>query len=100
MGGNSFSNEASKAVRRFGPLAMQGRIRLITRLASVVFLMVQAGEISRESFRSQTVKQLIATLNQAGQIKAMKRRCSRFKTERRSWIRSRCSGSLSSARPY
>ena len=50
---------------------MQGRIGLITLQASVVLVLVQASDIRRESFRSQTMKQIIATLNQTNQIKAI-----------------------------
>ena len=58
-------------LRRLGPLATQGGIGLISHLAPAVFLLVQAGKIRRIAFRSQTMKQFIATLNQAGQIKAV-----------------------------
>ena len=44
---------------------------MISHLATVVCLLVQAVEIRREAFRSQTMKQLIAPLNQTGQIKAV-----------------------------
>ena len=50
---------------------MQRRIGLITRLASVVLVLVQASEIRRESLSTQTMKQVISTLNQTGQIKAI-----------------------------
>ena len=50
---------------------MQRRIGLITALASVVLVLMQAGEISRESISTQTVKQVIATLKQTGQSKAI-----------------------------
>ena len=50
---------------------MQRRIGLIPRLTSIVLVLMQTGEVRRKSFSTQTMQQVIATLNQTGQIKAI-----------------------------